>query len=316
MSDLPKSVHLMEVGPRDGLQIEKKLLSVEDKLSLIDAVADAGIREIEVGSFINPKAVPQMADTSAVFAALDRRQGVLYRALWLNHRGLEVAIDTPNVDVEGWIHLTASESFVKRNTNRTIDETFAQVPDWIALYKANGILPDCLSMMAAFGCNYEGDVPVERVVAMISRLEGILGEHGVRLRKISLADTMGWASPRHIASLIGAVRSRWPDLGLKLHLHDTRGLAMANALAALEFGVREFDCSIAGLGGCPFAGNKGAAGNICTEDLAFMCIEMGIEVGVDLEALVEAARLAERLVGHVVAGKLVHGGTLASRRAA
>jgi hydroxymethylglutaryl-CoA lyase len=316
MPDLPQSVHIMEVGPRDGLQVEPKILSVEEKLALITAVADAGISEIEVGSFVNPKAVPQMAETGAVFVALDRRPAVLYRALWLNHRGLETAIATPNVDVEGWIHLTASEAFVKRNTNRTIDETFAQVPDWISLYRANDITPDCLSVMAAFGCNYEGDVPAERIVAMISRLENILGEHDVRLRKVSLADTMGWANPRHITVLVDALRTRWPGLALKLHLHDTRGLAMANAHAALELGVREFDGSIAGLGGCPFAGNKGAAGNICTEDLAFMCLEMGIEVGVDLEALVEGARLAERLVGHSAAGKLVHGGTLASRRAA
>jgi hydroxymethylglutaryl-CoA lyase len=267
-----------------------------------------------VGSFVNPKAVPQMADTEEVFTRLERQPGVTYRALWLNPRGLDRAIATKNVDLEGRLHLTASEIFVKRNTNRSIDETFADIPDWIARFKAAGVKPDSAGMMAAFGCNYEGDVPIERVVALIARLKDVLREHGSDLAHISLADTMGWANPAHIQRMIGAIRERWPDLVLKLHLHDTRGTAMANALAAMEMGVREFDGSIGGLGGCPFAGHKGAAGNICTEDFAFMCEEMGIDTGIDLEALVEAAKLAEEFVGHPVPGKLIKGGTLKSRR--
>jgi len=314
MSDLPRSVHIMEVGPRDGLQIEPKILTTEQKLRLLDAIAASGVREIEAGSFVNPKAVPQMADSADVFAALDRRPDVTYRALWLNPRGLERAIATKNVDLEGRIHLTASEIFVKRNTNRSIDQTFEEIPDWIARFKAAGIEPDSAGMMAAFGCNYEGDVPIERVIGLIARLKDVLRAHGSDLVHISLADTMGWANPSHIKRMIGAIRERWPDLTLKLHLHDTRGTAMANALAALELGVREFDGSIGGLGGCPFAGHKGAAGNICTEDFAFMCEEMGIETGIDLEALIEAAKLAEEFVGHPVPGKLMKGGTLSSRR--
>lgn len=314
MSDLPRSVHIMEVGPRDGLQIEAKILNADQKLKLLDAIAASGVREIEVGSFVNPKAVPQMADTEEVFTRLQRQPGVTYRALWLNPRGLDRAIATRNVDLEGRLHLTASEIFVKRNTNRSIDETFADIPDWIARFKAAGVKPDSAGMMAAFGCNYEGDVPIERVVGLIARLKDVLREHGSDLAHISLADTMGWANPSHIKRMIGAIRARWPDLALKLHLHDTRGTAMANALAAMEEGVREFDGSIGGLGGCPFAGHKGAAGNICTEDFAFMCEEMGIDTGIDLEALVEAAKLAEELVGHPVPGKLMKGGTLNSRR--
>jgi hydroxymethylglutaryl-CoA lyase len=314
MSDLPRSVHIMEVGPRDGLQIEPRVLTTAQKLELLDAIAAAGIREIEVGSFVNPKAVPQMADTGEVFAQLTRRPGVVYRALWLNPRGLERAAATKNVDLEGRVHVTASEIFVKRNTNRTIDQTFEELPDWIARYKAAGVAPDSIGMMAAFGCNFEGDVPVARVIGLLARLKELLRAHGSDLRHASLADTMGWANPNQIKTMIGAVREKWPDLVIKLHLHDTRGTAMANALAAMEMGVREFDGSIGGLGGCPFAGHKGAAGNICTEDFAFMCEEMGIETGIDLAALVEAAKLAEEMVGHPVPGKVMKGGILSSLR--
>jgi hydroxymethylglutaryl-CoA lyase len=315
MASYPKSVHLMEVGPRDGLQIESRIVSTADKVRLVDAIADAGIREIEVASFVNPKAVPQMADADDVFASLKPRDQVIYRALWLNPRGLERAAAAKNVNLEGRLQLTASETFVKRNTNRSIDQTFEEVPQWIAQFRAAGVEPDKAAVMAAFGCNFEGHVPVSKVMELLTRLQGILQEHGSDLRHIALADTMGWGNPRHVKEMIGAIRKRWPDVGIKLHLHDTRGTAMANALAALEEGVREFDGSVGGLGGCPFAGHKGAAGNICTEDLAFLCEEMGIDTGVDLDALVAAARLAEALVGHEVPGKVMKGGTRTSLRA-
>jgi len=310
MWHLPKTVHLMEVGPRDGLQIEPTILTAPQKLELLDAIAEAGVTEIEVGSFVNPKAVPQMADSEDVFRGLKRHAGVTYRALWLNPRGLDRAIALGNVDLDGRLQLTASEAFVKRNTNRSIDETFADVPDWIARYRAAGVAPDCLGMMAAFGCNFEGDVPVARVIGLIARAETMLVAAGSSLKHVSLADTMGWATPDRIRAMIVAVRERWPDLAIKLHLHDTRGTAMANALAAMELGVREFDGSIGGLGGCPFAGHKGAAGNICTEDLAYLCEEMGIETGIDLSKLIRAAQMAEQMLGHQVPGKVMKGGLL------
>lgn len=316
MWDLPKTVHLMEVGPRDGLQIEPTILTTDQKLELLDAIAEAGVREIEAGSFVNPKAVPQMADTEAVFRRLRRHPGVTYRALWLNPRGLDRAIAVGTVDLDGRLQLTASEAFVKRNTNRSIDETFADVPDWIARYRAAGVAPDCLGMMAAFGCNFEGDVPVDRVVSLVARAEAALLAAGSALKQVALADTMGWATPDRIRRMIGTMRDRWPDLSIKLHLHDTRGTAMANAMAALAMGVREFDGSIGGLGGCPFAGHKGAAGNICTEDLAYMCEEMGIATGIDLPALVRAAQMAEAMLGHPVPGKVMKGGLLPRRLAA
>lgn len=310
MSDLPASVHVMEVGPRDGLQIEPRTLTVDEKVKLIDALTGAGIQEIEVGSFVNPKAVPQMADSEEVIQRLAPKPGVRYRALWLNPRGLERALAIGKIHIEGKLTLTASETFIKRNTNRTIEQTFQEMPEWIARYREAGVKTNGLGVMAAFGCNFEGDVPQERVLSLIERARSVMRDHACELEHLNLADTMGWANPLQIQRMVGAVRERWPGMGLKLHLHDTRGTAVANAVAAMEMGVREFDAAIGGLGGCPFAGHKGAAGNVCTEDLVFVCEEMGVKTGIDLDVLVEAAKLAEELVRHPLPGKVMKGGTL------
>ena len=314
MTGLPGWVEMVEVGPRDGLQIEARIVGVDDKVRMVEALAASGVRQMEVGSFVNPRAVPQMADTGAVFDRITKRPGTRYRALWLNRRGLEQAVANGRVDMDGKLTLTASETFVRRNTNRGIADTFAQMPDWIAAYRAAGIEADRLGLMAAFGCNFEGPIAEETVVGLIEQTVAIMAEGGCELRHLSLADTMGWASPVQVKRLVGRVLDRWPALRLKLHLHDTRGCAVANAVAAMELGVAEFDASVGGLGGCPFAGHKGAAGNLCTEDLVFACGEMGIETGIDLDALVEVARMAEGLVGHELPGKVMKGGTLTQWR--
>lgn len=310
MSDLPRHVEMIEVGPRDGLQIEPRTLTTAEKVRMIDALVDSGLKQVEVGSFVNPKAVPQMADTDELFERIEKRPGIRYRALWLNPKGLERALANGRVDMDGKLTLTASETFVKRNTNRSIDETFEQMPAWIGTYRAAGIEADSLGVMAAFGCNFEGYIPQEKVVALIGRAIQVMADNGCTLRHLSLADTMGWGTPGGIKGMVGKVRDAWPELRLKLHLHDTRGCAVANAVAAMEMGVAEFDSAVGGLGGCPFAGHKGAAGNVCTEDLAFACAEMGVETGIDLDALVEAAKLTEELVGHTLPGKVMKGGTL------
>ena len=321
MPALPSSAHIIEVGPRDGLQIEPRTLTVAQKLDMIDALIEAGLREIEVGSFVRADAVPQMADSAEVIRRLPDAPGVVYRALWLNVRGLEQALAVGRITPEGRLTITASQTFIRRNTNRSIEDTFADMPNWIERYRSAGITPDALGVMAAFGCNFEGDVPVERVVSLIARTAAILEEHGSRLANVRLADTMGWANPLHVKRLVGAVQERWPDVGIKLHLHDTRGTALANAVAALETGIRDFDAAIGGLGGCPFAGyaksTNGAppaAGNVCTEDLAALCEELGIETGIDVEKAVAAARLVEEMVGHPLPGKIMKGGPLAAMR--
>jgi hydroxymethylglutaryl-CoA lyase len=169
--------------------------------------------------------------------------------------------------------------------------------------------------MAAFGCNFEGDIAPSRVVDMVDEIFAIAAQHDVKIEIVSLADTMAWATPASIKRVVGAVRSRYPDLILSLHLHDTRGMGIANAYAGLEMGVDRYDASVAGLGGCPFAGHKAAAGNVCTEDLVFMCEEMGIDTGVNLDALIACAQLAEDIVGHPLPGAVMHGGNLAKYRA-
>jgi hydroxymethylglutaryl-CoA lyase len=314
MSNLPSSVRIMEVGPRDGLQIEPKVLATEQKVDLVERLVAAGLRQIEVGSFVNPKGVPQMADSGEVFRRLPQREGVEYHGLWLNAKGLDRAVENGHVKVTGKLILTSTDTFSKRNTNKTIDETLQEFPTWIGQYRRVGIEVDDLHIPAAFGCNYEGAVPIAKVVDLLARGAAVMEENGCTMRRTSLADTMGWGNPEQTRRLVGAVRERWPDLQIRLHLHDTRGTAIANASAALDLGVDEFDSSIGGLGGCPFAGNRGAAGNVCTEDLVFMCEEMGVKTGVDLEALIEVSRFAEELVGHELPGKLMKSRSLSRYR--
>lgn len=312
MSDLPKSVKIVEVGPRDGLQIEPKILSVDERVSMIGDLLTCGFREIEVGSFVNPKAVPQMANTDQVLEKLGRRPGVAYRVVLLNPRGLRDALATGRADVMGQISITASETFVKRNTNRTIDQTFAEFPQWVEMFGGAGIKTDMIAVMAAFGCNFEGYVPLPNLIALIERADRTLQENGSELRHLTLCDTMGWANPLQVKRTVATVRERWPDIAIKLHLHDTRGAAVANAVAAMELGIAEFDSAVGGLGGCPFAGHKGAAGNVCTEDLVYICEEMGIATGIDLDQLRETSLRVEHLVGHPLPGKIMRGGTLSA----
>jgi hydroxymethylglutaryl-CoA lyase len=308
MSDLPKKITITEVGPRDGLQMERKVLSVDEKVGLIDALADAGLTEIEVGSFVHPVKVPQMANTGEVFARLTKRPGTAYRALWLNLKGLERAIDNTHVDVHGKLSITTSETFLKRNVNSTWDDSFAAMPAWLEAYRRIGLSHISLGVMTAFGCTYEGHIPEQRTVALIERARQVVADSGLRLNHVDLADTTGWANPVYVQRVVGAIRERWPEMRIKLHLHDTRGAAVANAMAGMALGVDEFDGSIGGLGGCPFAGLQGSAGNICTEDLAFVCAEMGIETGLDLDKLANAARLAETLVERPLPGKVFRAG--------
>jgi hydroxymethylglutaryl-CoA lyase len=207
-----------------------------------------------------------------------------------------------------------SEPFIRRNQNRDLAENVRVQHAQIEIFRANGVPVEGISMMAAFGCNFAGDIPVSTVTATVAQGFEIAAAHDLTIKSLSLADTMAWATPLSIKRVVGAVRERWPELRINLHLHDTRGLGVANAYAGLEMGVTSFDSSVAGLGGCPFAGHKGAAGNVCTEDLVFMCEEMGISTGIDVEALIAAARLAEEIVGHPLPGSVMRGGTLTKYR--
>lgn len=311
MSDLPKSVDIHEEGPREGFQIEPGPIATADKIRLIEALADTGLKHIQVCSFVNPRLVPGWADAEKVVAGFKARDNVDYTALWFNARGLERALAFKDkLQLTGSISLTASEGFTKKNLNRTHEENLAAMRKQTALHLEHGVPVKRIGVMAAFGCNYTGDIPVDQVVRTVEDGFAIAAEHDAKIEIISLADTMGWAIPPRIEKVLGAVRSRWPEHTIGLHLHDTRGMAVANAHAAMKMGVAQFDSTVGGLGGCPFAGHKGAAGNICTEELALLCEEMGVATGIDLDRLIEVGRMAEEIVGHVLPSELVHAGSL------
>lgn len=314
MSDIPKFVQINEEGPREGFQIEKGPIATERKIELIDALSETGVNHIQTVSFVNPKRVPGWADADEVVAGFTPKPGVKYTGLWLNDKGLERAIATRKLFIRGSISLTASEKFLQRNQRRTLAENVEAQRGMIQLFKKNGVAIERGAIMAAFGCNFEGDISTERVLAMVKQIMDLADENGLTIKTVSLADTMAWATPQSIHRVVGAVREKYPDLALALHLHDTRGLAVANAFAGLQMGVGIYDAAVAGLGGCPFAAHSGAAGNICTEDLVFMLHEMGIESGIDLEKLLDVARLAEDIVGHPLPGHAKTGGSLDALR--
>jgi hydroxymethylglutaryl-CoA lyase len=311
---LPKRITIHELGPREGMQIEKNPIATSEKIRLVDMLSECSFPEIEVTSFVSPKWVPQMADAEQVVAGFTRRPGTKYTCVYLNAQGMARAVATGKLDVHGSLSVTASEAFSKKNTNRTIDETFIETEKRIAALREAGIGASEVSVMAAFGCNYEGDIDPGHVVRLVDRLMKLAADNALDIELIQLADTMGWANPLAIRRLVGMVQERWPAQRINLHLHDTRGLGLANAFAAMEMGVDDFDSAVAGLGGCPYAGFKDAPGNIATEDLVHLCNEIGVETGVNLERLLEVAREAEKIVGHPLPGKVMRGGHLDSYR--
>jgi hydroxymethylglutaryl-CoA lyase len=316
MSDFPKSVRINEEGPREGFQIESGSIPTARKIEFIDALSETGLKHIQVVSFVNPKRVPGMADAEDVVRGFSPRPGIKYTGLWLNEKGLERARATGKLTLEGKISIYASEKFSMRNNNRNMVQEFEYARRVLDQYREHGIPVERGSIASAFGCNFQGDIPTSTVLDIFRRIFEIAEENAIELKEISLADTMAWATPLSIKRTVGAIREKYPDARINLHLHDTRGMGIANAYAALEMGVDMFDACVAGLGGCPFAGHKGAAGNVCTEDLVFMCHEMGIETGIDFDRLLECARLAEDIVGHPLPGSVKFGGSLEKLRAA
>lgn len=309
--DLPQRVEIFEEGPREGFQIEPGPISTADKVRLIETLADTGLQHIQVCSFVNPKVVPGWSDAEKVVGTFHPHESVEYTALWFNARGLERALTfRDRLSLSGSISLSASDAFTRKNLNRSHEENLVAMREMTHAHLDAGVPVHRIGVMAAFGCNFQGDISVEQVLRTITDGFTIAAEAEVTIEDLSLADTMGWAAPQRIERVVDAVRNRWPDIPIRLHLHDTRGLAVANAFAGLRMGVARFDSTVGGLGGCPFAGQKGAAGNICTEELALLCAEMGIETGIDLDALIEAGRLAESIVGHALPSELLRAGSL------
>ncbi|MSO90936.1 MAG: hydroxymethylglutaryl-CoA lyase [Acetobacteraceae bacterium] len=311
MSDLPKHVEIHEEGPREGFQIEPGPISTGDKIRVIEALAETGLEHIQACSFVNTRLVPGWADAEDVVAGFHAKPGIHYTALWFNSNGLQRALAfRDKLTISGSIALTASEVFTQKNLNRSHAENVEAMKKQTRLHLDNGVDVPRLGIMAAFGCNYQGDISPAQVISALQDGMAIAKEAGARIETFSLADTMGWATPARIERTINEVRNVWPEMKIALHLHDTRGLAVANAHAALKLGVTQFDSTVGGLGGCPFAGQKGAAGNICTEELVMLCEEMGVSTGVDLDKLIEVGRMAEEIVGHPLPSELIHAGSL------
>jgi hydroxymethylglutaryl-CoA lyase len=285
-------VTVTEVGMRDGLQLEERRLPTEEKITLTAALAAAGFRRIEVGSFVSPKAVPSMADTGEVLAGLLRGDpprgngGVEYQVLVANDRGVAAALEAGAGAIN--VVVAATESMNQRNVRRSVDESAKVTAEAVA---AAGSVPVAAIVAVAFRCPYEGPVAPETTLAVVDRLVG----DGVA--RITLADTIGAAGPRAVGELVAAVRGRHPHLEVGFHGHDTRGLGVANALAAVDAGAAAVDASVGGLGGCPFAG-KGASGNVASEEVLGMLEDAGIPTGVDVDGVAAVALELERLLGH------------------
>jgi len=275
---LPKRVRMVEVGARDGLQNEKTHLPVAIKVALIDRLSAAGLPDIEAGSFVSPKWIPQMADSDQVMAGIARRQGTTYSVLTPNMKGFDGAL-AARADEIG-IFTAASESFSQKNTNCSIAETFERFRPVVDGAKRHGIRVRG-SLSVALGCPYEGAIAVEKVVEVARRLDELGCD------EVSIADTIGVGTPGAVKRVIEAVATNVPIGKLSVHFHDTYGQALANIHAALELGVATVDSSVAGLGGCPYA--KGASGNVATEEVLYMLNGLGIETGVDLDQIVDTA---------------------------
>jgi hydroxymethylglutaryl-CoA lyase len=296
-SSLPDAVLVVDVGPRDGLQNESRPVSTEAKIRLINALAQAGIRRIEATSFVSPRAVPQLADAAEVMAGIDRVPGVHYAALVPNERGLERAL-AAGVDIVNVVVVT-TETFNRRNVNMSVAESMAATAQ-IARLASQAAVRTSAVLAASFYCPFEGVVPEARVLELV----GQFADAGIG--EVTLADTIGAANPAQVARLTTAILARWPHLVLGLHVHDTRGLGLANALAGIQAGIVRLEASVGGIGGCPFAPR--ATGNVCTEDLVFMLEAMGVRTGIDLDALIDVARMVPDLVGHAVSSRMVAAG--------
>jgi hydroxymethylglutaryl-CoA lyase len=292
LTSMPKKVDVYEVGPRDGLQNELRTLATEDKARLIEALILSGLKRIEVSSFVSPRWIPQLADAEKLIGMLPRRDDVIFTALVPNLKGLERARAAGLQ--EAAVFLSVTESHSQKNINKSVAEAIATAREVAREARAAGMRVRCY-LSTVWGCPYEGLTPVPRVVEVVKQLADI------GFYQLSLGDTIGVGTPGQTAEIVSEVSKLVGLEQIALHLHDTRGTALANALIGLSMGVTTFDASIGGLGGCPYA--PGAAGNLATEDLVFMLQGMGVQTGIDLGRLVEAGELAQELIGRKLAGK-------------
>ena len=296
MSDLPGQISVREVGPRDGLQNEDPV-PTEAKVELIDQLSATGVGRIEAVSFVRPAAIPQMADADEVWKRIKRAPAVRYSALVPNLRGAARALDGGFTEIEAVV--SASGTHNRKNVNRSTEESLDDIAVIIGQAHHRGAACQVI-VSTAWGCPYEGDVPVHQVLRVAGRAVADGAD------SISFGDTTGMATPRRVRELVSGFRDAYPDIPLNLHFHNTRGTGLANVLAALELGVADFDASVGGLGGCPYA--PGATGNIATEELVHMVEDMGVATGIDLAAMIGAAAGAERIIGRQLPSQVLRAG--------
>lgn len=304
-ASVPDRVSIYEVSPRDGLQNESATVPLSGKVRLVDALVAAGLTRVEITSFVSPKWIPQLADADELAEVVLERDapGVTFSALCPNPKGLERAKHSGMKEIA--VFLSASETHNKKNVNKTIGDTLAAFAETIGPARAVGMRVRGY-VSTVWGCPYEGEVDPKRSIAIAKKL------YDMGCYQVSLGDTIGAGTPRQTREIVRGALGELPNEAVAMHMHDTRGTALANIVVGLELGVRNFDASVGGMGGCPYA--PGAAGNVATEDLVYMLHGMGVGTGIDLELLVEAARAAESIVGRKLPGK-VHQAGIRSLRA-
>ncbi|WCM91739.1 hydroxymethylglutaryl-CoA lyase [Acidovorax sp. NCPPB 2350] len=292
-----RRIHLQEVGPRDGLQMEPAFVPTAEKIALVDALSATGLPGIEVTAFVSPAAIPALRDAEVVMREIARRPGVLYTALVPNVRGAERAIESRADGLN--LVMSVSETHNLANLRMARAQSFASLAQVVATARGAGVAVN-VSLSCAFGCPMEGDVAEAEMFGLVQRFAD-LGVGG-----ITLCDTTGMAYPTQVARLVAAARARWPGMAFTLHFHNTRGMGLANVLAAIDVGADRFDASLGGLGGCPYA--PGASGNVCSEEIVHALQLMGYDTGVDLSALVAAARRLPALIGHGIPSQIAQAG--------
>lgn len=293
-----RRIHMQEVGTRDGFQSEGIFVDTDRKIELVNALSKTGMAKIEVTAFVSPQAIPALRDAEVVMREIEREPGVVYTALVPNVRGAERAIDARTDELN--LVMSASESHNLSNLRMTREQSFDGLKQVAALARGAG-LPVNISLSCAFGCPMEGDVPVAAVLEWTRRLIEEAGARGV-----TLCDTTGMAHPRQVAALAALCIDRWPGIEFTLHFHNTRGMGLANVLAAIDAGASRFDASLGGIGGCPYA--PGASGNVCSEEIVHALELMGYDTGVDLAMLVAASRQLPALIGHDTPSQIVKAG--------
>ncbi|MBA3866386.1 MAG: hydroxymethylglutaryl-CoA lyase [Solirubrobacterales bacterium] len=305
MRELPSSVRIREVGPRDGFQNEPETISAADKVRLIDMLSATGLRRIEVTSFVRPDVIPQLSDAAGVLTGVQRREGVAFSVLIPNQRGLERALELRERFDEVSVFLSASETHNQRNVNRGVEESLAGLEATLAAAGAAGLRREGV-IATSFGCPYEGEVAPGRVLEIAERLAAAGCE------EVGFGDTTGMANPRQVHGFFAAARERLTGIELTAHFHNTRGQGLANVVAALEEGCESFESSFGELGGCPVP--PGSTGNVSSEDVVSMLHEMGVETGIELASLIEASRTAQGVLGRPLGAHVLRAGPVDWRR--